>query len=149
MITVGDYDRELSDAPTAFYTHHEGFLRAVRGEMDTLSPFKVAPLSQLFTLACIAQRIDRGFAFDKATGSILGATEANAFLRNHRARDGKGFTKCEKGERTRADTDKKISSTLCKPPMRKHPSLPNQRDGRFLPAEWFSDILMSATKHIP
>ena len=79
---VGDYMRKLPDYPAEFCTHYEGFLRAVRGEMETLSPFSVAaPLSQLFTLACIAQRLGRGFAFDGKSGMILGDEEANALLR--------------------------------------------------------------------
>ena len=79
---VGDYERKLPDYPAETCTHYEGFLRAVRGEMETTSPFKVAaPLSQLFTLACIAQRLGRGFAFDKSSGMIQGDEEANALLR--------------------------------------------------------------------
>ena len=79
---VGDYARKLPDYPAEFCTHYEGFLRAVRGEMETLSPFSVAaPLSQLFALACIAQRLGRGFAFDRKNGMILGDEEANALLR--------------------------------------------------------------------
>ena len=79
---VGDYGRKLPDCPAETCTHYEGFLRAVRGEMETTSPFSVAaPLSQLFALACIAQRLGRGFAFDKRRGLILGDEEANALLR--------------------------------------------------------------------
>ena len=79
---VGDYDRKLPDYPAEFCTHYEGFLRAVRGEMETLSPFSVAaPLSQVFTLACIAQRLDRGFAFDPAKKRIVGDDEADALLK--------------------------------------------------------------------
>ena len=79
---VGDYERKLPDYPAEFCTHYEGFLRAVRGEMETLSPFSVAaPLSQVFTLACIAQRLGRGFSFDRKRGMILGDEEANALLR--------------------------------------------------------------------
>ena len=79
---VGDYERKLPDYPAEFCTHYEGFLRAVRGEMETTSPFKVAaPLSQLFTLACIAQRLGRGFRVDKSSGTIPGDAEANALLR--------------------------------------------------------------------
>ncbi len=79
---VGDYDRKLPDYPAEFCTHYEGFLRAVRGEMETLSPFSVAaPLSQVFTLACIAQRLDRGFAFDPARRRIVGDDEADALLK--------------------------------------------------------------------
>ena len=79
---VGDYDRKLPDYPAEFCTHYEGFLRAVRGEMETLSPFSVAaPLSQVFTLACIAQRLDRGFAFDPKAKRIVGDDEADALLK--------------------------------------------------------------------
>ena len=79
---VGDYERKLPDFPAEFCTHYEGFLRAVRGEMETLSPFSVAaPLSQVFTLACIAQRLDRSFAFDPEEKRIVGDAEADALLK--------------------------------------------------------------------
>ena len=79
---VGDYERKLPDYPAEFCTHYEGFLRAVRGEMETLSPFSVAaPLSQVFTLACIAQRLDRGFEFDPEKKRIVGDAEADALLK--------------------------------------------------------------------
>ena len=78
---VGDYNRKLPDYPAEFCTHYEGFLRAVRGEMDTTSPFSVgAPLSQVFALACIAQRLNRGFKFDPGRQEIVGDSEANALL---------------------------------------------------------------------
>lgn len=79
---VGDYNRKLPDFPPETCTHYEGFLRAVRGEMETLSPFSVAaPLSQLFTLACIAQRLDRGFRFDPVQKRVIGDDEADGLLR--------------------------------------------------------------------
>ena len=78
---VGDYNRKLPDYPAEFCTHYEGFLRAVRGEMETTSPFSVgAPLSQVFALACIAQRLNRGFKFDPDKQEIVGDSEANALL---------------------------------------------------------------------
>ena len=78
---VGDYNRKLPDYPAEFCTHYEGFLRAVRGEMETTSPFSVgAPLSQIFSLACIAQRLNRGFKFDPSKQEIVGDSEANAML---------------------------------------------------------------------
>jgi hypothetical protein len=50
--------------------------------METLSPFSVAaPLSQVFTLACIAQRLDRGFSFDPEAKQVVGDSEANALLK--------------------------------------------------------------------
>ena len=78
---VGDYGRKLPDYPAETCTHYEGFLRAVRGEMKTTSPFEVsAPLSQLFTLACVAQRLGRGFKFDPKRKAVIGDEEANALL---------------------------------------------------------------------
>jgi predicted dehydrogenase len=80
---VGDYERKLPDYPAEFCTHYEGFLRAVRGEMQTLSPFSVgAPLSQIFTLACIAQRLNRGFKFDPVKKVVIGDDEADSMLRS-------------------------------------------------------------------
>ena len=79
---VGDFNRKLPDFPAEFCTHYEGFMRAVRGEMPTLSPFSVAaPLSQVFTLACIAQRLNRGFTFDPSSKRIVGDSEADALLK--------------------------------------------------------------------
>lgn len=80
---VGDYGRKLPDYPPEFCTHYEGFLRAVRGEMQTLSPFSVAaPLSQIFTLACLAQRLNRSFRFDPVEKRVIGDKQADAMLRN-------------------------------------------------------------------
>ncbi|MBO7720800.1 MAG: Gfo/Idh/MocA family oxidoreductase [Kiritimatiellae bacterium] len=89
---VGDYERKLPDYPPEFCTHYEGFLRAVRGEMETLSPFEIAaPLSQLFTLACIAQRLGRSLKFDASTGGITGDHEANALLKGSPGTPRKGW----------------------------------------------------------
>ena len=61
--------------------HYENFLRAVRGEIATTSPFEVAgPLSQVFTLGCIAQRLNRSLRFDPAKKEFVGDAEANALL---------------------------------------------------------------------
>ena len=61
--------------------HWENFLRAVRGEIETTSPFRVAgPLSQVFTLGCIAQRLNRSLKFDPVAKKFLGDDEANALL---------------------------------------------------------------------
>ena len=61
--------------------HWENFLRAVRGEIKTTSSFEVAgPLSQVFTLGCIAQRLNRSLKFDPAKKEFVGDAEANALL---------------------------------------------------------------------
>lgn len=86
---VGDYDAKLPDYPHETDSHYRSFIRAVRGETKTTSPFEVAaPLSQLFCLACIAQRVKRGFAFDPAKGEILGDEYASYFLKGPAPRKG-------------------------------------------------------------
>ena len=69
--------------------HYENFLKGVLGLEKTHSPFSVsAPLSQVFCLGCIAQRLGRGFAFDPATETIPGDAEANALLKGPAPRKG-------------------------------------------------------------
>lgn len=53
--------------------------------------FESKDYGQLFTLACIAQRLGRGFTFDRATGTIPGNSEANAFLRQTPRKGWEGF----------------------------------------------------------
>lgn len=72
---------ELPDYPHAQCDHWRNFLLACRGEMAVQSPFSVAaPLSQLFCLGVIAQRLGRGFAFDPAAKRIVGDDEADRLL---------------------------------------------------------------------
>jgi len=86
---VGDYDRKLPDYPAETETHYRSFIRAVKGETKTTSPFSVSgPLSQLFCLGCIAQRLNRGFDFDPAKGVITSDTYANAWLKGPAPRKG-------------------------------------------------------------
>jgi hypothetical protein len=64
-------------------------VRAVRGETKTTSPFSVAgKISQLFCLGCIAQRVNRGFEFDVATGKIPGDEYADFFIKGLPPRKG-------------------------------------------------------------
>ena len=61
--------------------HWRNFLRAVKGETKPNSPFSVAgPLSQVFCLGCIAQRLNRSIDFDPSRREIVGDAEANALL---------------------------------------------------------------------
>jgi hypothetical protein len=61
--------------------HYANFLLGVMGREKTRSPFSVAgPLSQVFTLGCIAQRLGRSLKIDPTTGAVLGDAEAAKYL---------------------------------------------------------------------
>ena len=86
---VGDFNAKLPDYPPETETHYRNFIRAVRGETKANSPFSVSGrISQLFALGCIAQRVNRGFAFDPAAGKILGDDYADYFIKGIRPRKG-------------------------------------------------------------
>ena len=86
---VGDFNAKLPDYPPETETHYRSFIRAVRGETQTTSPFAIAgKISQLFTLGCIAQRVNRSIEFDPATGHIKGDDYADYFIKGHRPRKG-------------------------------------------------------------
>ena len=62
---------------------------AVKGEAKVNSPFSIgAPLSQVFCLGVIAQRLNRGFKFDPATKRVVGDDVADALLRGPAPRKG-------------------------------------------------------------
>lgn len=61
--------------------HYANFLLACRGEEEARSPFSVSgPLTQVFNLGIIAQRLGADLDFDPATKSIRGNAEAQALL---------------------------------------------------------------------
>ena len=61
--------------------HWRNFLLACRGDEEAKSPFRVAaPLSQVFCLGVIAQRLNRGFKFDPSAGKAVGDPEVDALL---------------------------------------------------------------------
>lgn len=61
--------------------HYINFLQAVRGETVCKSPMSVAaPLTQVFLLGVIAQRLGGKLEFDPATKKITNNAEANALL---------------------------------------------------------------------
>ena len=54
---------------------------AVLGEEETRSPFRVsAPLTQVFCLGVISQRLGGSFSFDRESGKITDNDVANALL---------------------------------------------------------------------
>jgi predicted dehydrogenase len=63
--------------------HHENFILACMGEEKTRSPFSVAgPLSQMFTLGCMAQRLGGSLDFDRKKLRITNNKTANAMLKD-------------------------------------------------------------------
>lgn len=61
--------------------HHLNFIRAVKGEEQTRSPFHVSgPLCQMFCLGVIAQRLGGELTFDREKEVIVGNDRAHALL---------------------------------------------------------------------
>jgi len=61
--------------------HHLNFIRAVKGEESTRSPFHVSgPLCQMFCLGVIAQRLGGVLEFDRETEQITNNERANQLL---------------------------------------------------------------------
>ena len=86
---VGDYEAKLPDYPPEIESHYRSFIRAVRGETKTTSPFEVsAPLSQMFCLGNIAERLRRSFVFDPVKREIVGDEYANYYLKGPAPRKG-------------------------------------------------------------
>jgi len=64
-------------------SHHENFILACKGEEKTRSPFSVAgPLSQMFTLGCLAQRLGGELEFDRKNLRITNNKLANSLLKD-------------------------------------------------------------------
>ena len=72
--------------------HYKNFLLGVMGKEQTRSPFSVTgPLSEVFCLGCIAQRLNRSFKFDPVKKEIIGDAEANALLKGSKGTPRKGW----------------------------------------------------------
>jgi len=68
-------------------SHHENFLLAAKGQEKARSPFSVAgPLTQVFLLGVIAQRLGGKFTFDRKTKQITDNKTANQLLTGPPAR---------------------------------------------------------------
>jgi hypothetical protein len=73
--------RKLPEVPKSPSNHQANFLLACQGKEKTRSPFEIhGPLSQLFSLGVIAQRLNRKLTFDRGTLEIVGDPIANALL---------------------------------------------------------------------
>ncbi|MEO0452639.1 MAG: Gfo/Idh/MocA family oxidoreductase [Verrucomicrobiota bacterium] len=61
--------------------HFMNFVQAVKGEAKPQSPFEIsAPLTQVFNLGCIVQRLNEEIRFDRKTNSITNNSTAQALL---------------------------------------------------------------------
>jgi len=76
-----DMASSLPEVPKSPSNHFENFLKACKGEEKTRSPFEIAgPLSQVFTLGVLAQRLSTKLHFDRNTKQIVNNDVANRML---------------------------------------------------------------------
>ena len=89
LVRVGAQDEKVPEFEKAHNDHWRNFLLAVKGEEEAKSPFSVtAPLSQLFCLGVVAQRLNRGFKFDPAAKKAVGDAEVDMLLKGPAPRKG-------------------------------------------------------------
>jgi predicted dehydrogenase len=77
-----DMESLLPEVPESSSNHFANFLLACKGQERTRSPFEVsAPLSQVFCLGVIAQRLNARLKFDPRKGKFIGNEQANLLLK--------------------------------------------------------------------
>ena len=87
LFRCGDKFKPEFEKPTS--DHWRNFLLAVKGDEKAKSPFSVtAPLSEIFCLGVIAQRLNRGFKFDPVAKKVIGDDEANLLMQGPAPRKG-------------------------------------------------------------
>lgn len=76
-----DIANKLPNVPLSPSDHFANFLKACKGEEKARSPFEISgPLSQVFCLGVIAQRLNRSFSFDPVKKEIVNDKIANGLL---------------------------------------------------------------------
>jgi hypothetical protein len=84
-----DMASKLPEVPESPSNHFENFLLACQGREKTRSPFEIhGPLSQVFSLGVIAQRLNTVLYFDSRTKQITNNAFANAMLTQEPPRKG-------------------------------------------------------------
>lgn len=84
-----EMESELPAVPESPSNHFENFLLACKGQEKCRSSFDIAgPLSQVFTLGVLAQRLNTRLLFDRETRQITNNPLANALLVGERPRKG-------------------------------------------------------------
>ncbi len=76
-----DMKSQLPEVPASPSNHFENFVKACMGQEKTRSPFSIsAPLSQVFVLGTLAQRLDTTIKFDRKKKEIINNDFANQLL---------------------------------------------------------------------
>lgn len=84
-----EMEASLPEVPKSPSNHFENFLLACKGEEECRSSFDVAgPLSQVFTLGVLAQRLNTKIVFDRETKQITNNPLANLLLVGEQPRKG-------------------------------------------------------------
>jgi predicted dehydrogenase len=84
-----DIKSKLPKVPESPSDHFKNFLLACKGEEKVRSPFSVAgPLSQVFCLGVVAQRLSTKIVFDRETKQIVNNEVANRMLVGEEPRKG-------------------------------------------------------------
>jgi predicted dehydrogenase len=84
-----DMESSLPEVPESTSNHFANFLLSCKGEEKTRSSFDVAgPLSQVFNLGVLAQRLNTKIIFDRETKQITNNPLANVLLKGAQPRKG-------------------------------------------------------------
>jgi hypothetical protein len=76
-----EMESKLPEVPKSPSNHYANFLKGVKGEEKTRSPFEIAgPLSQVFNLGVLAQQLGTKLVFDRDTKQITNHQLANQLL---------------------------------------------------------------------
>lgn len=76
-----EMESKLPEVPKSPSNHYANFLKGVKGEEKTRSSFEIAgPLSQVFNLGVIAQRLNTKVVFDRDKKQITNSKAANSLL---------------------------------------------------------------------
>ncbi len=84
-----DMESKLPEVPKSLSNHFENFQRGILGIEKTNSPFEISgPLSQVFCLGTIAQRLNTKIEFDRKKKQITNNKVANELLKGAPPRKG-------------------------------------------------------------
>lgn len=84
-----DMASKLPEVPQSPSNHYKNFLLACKGEEKARSPFEISgPLSQVFSLGVMAQRLNTKLLFDRETKQITNNKQANQLLTGEPPRKG-------------------------------------------------------------
>ena len=76
-----EMENKLPEVPKSPSNHYENFVKACKGEEKTRSPFEISgPLSQVFCLGVLAQRLNTKLEFDINKKQITNSKLANDLL---------------------------------------------------------------------